>query len=84
MEQITAYFRAFDCGDIVALWGEPDGRGFISSYQHVGQHSDASPELIDELRSATKSEKAPLLAELRRIGYDVVDADKITGFFTSP
>lgn len=39
------------------------------SYQHLGQHSLASPELVRELRPATPAERAELLAELRSIGY---------------
>lgn len=72
---IVASFRVFEDGDVIALWDEPVGAGLISSYMHVGQHSGAKPELIRDLRPATAEEKAPLLAELQRIGYAVVDAD---------
>lgn len=67
---IRVHFRVFPDGDVIALWDEPaDHRGNISSYQHVGQHGAASPELITSLRPATEEEKADLRAELQRIGY---------------
>ncbi len=72
VEVIRPYFRVFPEGEVVAIWGEPDGRGFVQSYQHVGQHSDAHPVLLTELRQATPEESAPLRAELQRVGYVVL------------
>ena len=67
---IKVHFRFFPAGDVIALWDEPaDCQGNISSYQHVGQHGAASPELITSLRPATEDEKGDLRAELQRIGY---------------
>ena len=41
-----------------------------TSYQHIGQHSGADYGLcIRNSRPATRREAAPLLTELRRIGY---------------
>jgi len=41
-----------------------------TSYQHIGQHSAADYALcIRKSRPATRREAAPLLTELRRIGY---------------
>ena len=71
LELIRPVFRVFPEGEVIALWGDPDTRGFISSYQHVGQHGDAVPGLIKDLRQATEEECAPLKDELRRIGYQV-------------
>ena len=76
IEQIEVYFRVFDDGDVIALWDEPFGGGYISSYQHIGQHSGASPDLIVELRPATGPEKAPLMVELLSIGYSVIDLEQ--------
>jgi hypothetical protein len=41
-----------------------------TSYQHIGQHSAADYyHCIRNSRAATRREAAPLLIELRRIGY---------------
>lgn len=70
-EVIRPVFRVAPEGDVIALWGDPDKRGMVSSYQHVGQHSDASSSLLVDWRQATEEEAAPLKAELERIGYRV-------------
>ena len=74
-EQIKVYFRVFDEGDVIALW-EDEGGEWMQSYQHIGQHSEASRELISELRPATKEEKADLILELNSIGYTVNDLEQ--------
>ena len=68
---IAVYFRKFEDGDVIALWDDGEGFGWVSSYQHVGQHSCAGVELIIELAEATQHEYTPLLRELESIGYDV-------------
>lgn len=69
-EKTRVLFRAFPEGDIVALFPDMDaGSGYIGSYQHIGQHSGASIELIKELRRATKKEYEALKRELEGIGY---------------
>jgi N-acetyl-anhydromuramyl-L-alanine amidase AmpD len=68
---IAVHFRKFEDGDVLALWDDGEGFGWVSSYQHVGQHSYASAELIIELAEATEDEYATLLRELESIGYDV-------------
>lgn len=75
-EPIAVYFRVFESGEVIALWRDEPSPGMISSYMHVGQHSAASPELIQELRIASAEEKRALTAELELIGYDVTDADE--------
>lgn len=59
--------------DIIALFPAlaADNQGYYcESYQHVGQHGPADYKgCIKTTRPATKKEAAPLLAELRRIGY---------------
>jgi hypothetical protein len=65
-------FRAFPEGDVIALFPQDhqDRRaGMINSYQHLGQHGEASRRLIKELRRASPAEYAPLLTELESIGY---------------
>lgn len=60
--------------DVFALFPEiaSDSRGdFCSCYQRVGQHSAADYyHCIKQSRPATKKESAPLLKELRLIGYN--------------
>lgn len=70
-QPIAVHFRKFDDGDVLALWDDGEGFGWVSSYQHVGQHSYADAELIIELAEATQHEYTPLLRELESIGYDV-------------
>lgn len=75
--QVKVYFRVFPDGDVIALWeGSEQSPGMMSSYQHIGQHSDASRELVNTLRKATTGEKCHLLHELASIGYRVLDADE--------
>jgi len=63
-------FRKFPEGDIIALFPEKlEGYPYLTSYQHIGQHSDASEELLDELEAATPEEYKPLLEELKSLGY---------------
>ena len=75
--ETTVIFRRFKTApyDVIALFPlEPaDVLGhFCTSYQHVGQHGAASPELAHRgTRPASTSEPdvAALKAELERIGY---------------
>lgn len=68
-------FRAWRSdGNVIALFPELphdlSGR-FCTSYAHVGQHGAASyTHCIAITRPATPAEYAPLLKELRAIGYD--------------
>lgn len=73
-EPITkVVFRKFKEGDILALFPyEHEGRGTVSSYQHIGQHSSADYyHCIHATKPATPEEYAPLLAELTGIGYNL-------------
>ena len=65
-------FRIFEDGDVIALFINEvwDSKGNISSYQRIGQHGAASPELVDDLKRATPKEYGLLLKELETIGYD--------------
>ena len=67
---VDVHFRVFPEGDVIALFpNDRIGGGQINSYQRLGQHGGASPALLKDLRKATRAEYAPLLAELKRIGY---------------
>ena len=67
-------FRKWPDGEILALFpGEPHdaARGLCISYQHIGQHSGADyAGCMASTKRATAAEYAPLLKELRQIGYD--------------
>jgi hypothetical protein len=63
-------FRKFKEGDVIALFcgSAKDCRaGNVMSYQHAGQHDEASRQLGRNLRLATPEEYAPLLRELQAI-----------------
>lgn len=69
-------FRKLD-GDVVALFpGETShGGAMIQSYEHYGQHSDASVDLLTDWERATPDEYAPLLQELTGMGYELEVVD---------
>ena len=51
-----------------------EGRGpykMVTTYMHVGQHSDVAWDWAQSLRPASPEEFRPLLNELTSIGYDV-------------
>ena len=56
-------------GEVIAFFlDQPDGL-YVMSYERVGQHGNASyPH--PQTEAATPAEYAPLLTELRSIGYD--------------
>jgi hypothetical protein len=64
-------FKKFPQGDVIALMPEDDAdsQGNIMSYQRIGQHGAASPELLEDLEDATKQERAALKRELESLGY---------------
>lgn len=75
--RIDVCFRKFDNGDIIALFpNEPyDLEGNIMSYMHIGQHSGASPELVDELEPTNGTEHYKLWTELLTLGYVLNEVD---------
>jgi hypothetical protein len=84
-DTVKVVFRKFDNGDVIALFPEEEqGRGLITSYMEIGQHSDASKSLITDLEPASKEEYAELAAELKRIGYDIVIAESVNEAKLSP
>lgn len=66
MDDVTrVMFRRFADGAVIALFPDiAESRGCISSYMHVGQHAEASRDLIRELPEATPAEYAALKQEL--------------------
>jgi len=73
MNTINVYFRLIgNPYEIIALWIEPEQTGrMISSYMHIGQHSEADISLINDLLPASESQYKGLFNELERIGYNV-------------
>lgn len=71
-EPVNVSFRKFPAGDTIAfISGYHCNRGYVMSYQHVGQHGEADEDLQYELEPASPAEYADLLKELTNIGYDV-------------
>lgn len=64
-------FRKFRDGSVIALFPNIpwDNNGNIASYMHVGQHGGASPLIVADTKLAEKDEYAPLLRELKSLGY---------------
>jgi hypothetical protein len=70
-EETVVIFRKFKGGDVIALMPSiPDGMGLIQSYQRIGQHGSASPQLVQVTKLATEEEYAPLKKEMEEwYGY---------------
>jgi hypothetical protein len=74
-------FRTFHTGDTIALFPEipADHHGHhCQSYQTIGQHGAASPDLSHCTRPATTDEIRPLRTELERVGYAVHEVKRVT------
>lgn len=72
---MNVVFRKFKDGEVIALFCDTANDcnpGCVMSYMHVGQHSEASRNLGQNLRLASPEEYAPLLRELRAIYKPVV------------
>ena len=67
-------------GEIVAVFPHEDyNRFLVSCYAHIGQHSGCSLDYVRKGTSpATPEEYAPLLRELKSIGYDPIIRKKCT------
>lgn len=64
--------------DVVAfLLDVPANWGYVMSYAHVGQHSEASIIYARECKPANKSQYKDLKAELESIGYFVIPVRKL-------
>lgn len=68
MQRVT--FRKWKgSGSVIAFFPDQKYGQYIGSYEHIGQHGDAMyphPQTVPAL----PEEYAPLLAELKAIGYD--------------
>jgi len=74
-------YRTFHTGDVIALFPEipADRHGqHCMSYQTIGQHGAASPDLSHCTRAATTDEIRPLRAELERAGYVIHEVKRVT------
>lgn len=74
MKKDVVIFRKFPEGDIIVLFPdrvENKDKHYINSYQHVGQHGEASVELITDLEIPTNRETWDLRWELINLGYDI-------------
>ena len=75
-------FRKAPDGTIIAL--DPavvEGEGLILSYEHIGQHSPASVDLLTEWEKPNWAEVLPLYNELKSIGYTTEDLPQVFGDF---
>ena len=73
-EKTKAIFRKFKDGDILALFPYEINKfnGFVNSYMHLGQHSEADYSgCIQITKPATKEEYQDLFEELESIGYNL-------------
>ena len=71
--EVTALFRATKVGS--GKWQKElprysNGIRMLPCYAHVGQHAECG-EFLLKYRRATHEEYAPLLSEMRSVGYDV-------------
>tara|TARA_R110000822_G_scaffold80191_1_gene191205 strand:- start:2117 stop:2467 length:351 start_codon:yes stop_codon:yes gene_type:complete len=58
-------------GEVLALFPEvSEGTKYIGSYMHLGQHSAACKSRLKDKKASAK-QYAPLLDELKSIGYNV-------------
>jgi hypothetical protein len=65
-------FRTWkDSGDVIATLPDVEANpGRVMMYEHVGQHGEGDWVTVRQLtRPASRDEYAPLLCELRSIGY---------------
>lgn len=75
--KVKVIFRKFKNGEIIALFPEIVGRRYVSSYMHLGQHSDADySHVVQGTTLATPDEYMELKKELEKIGYIVVVGKK--------
>lgn len=64
-------FRTFKEGDVIALFPDERNRGLVLDYMHIGQHGESDYNAVVRMtKLSTYEEYAPLLQELKSIGYD--------------
>jgi hypothetical protein len=65
-------FKKFD-GQVSAFLLDLDANpGYVVSYAHIGQHSDASIEFFYDCEPAKESEYSDLKEELESMGYKLL------------
>lgn len=74
---ILRRWRKNNGGGVIALFPEmEEGNGRVNSYEHIGQHGEASywhvVNQTEPVRSVDEPGVADLLSELTRIGYEPV------------
>lgn len=70
MKTQNVVFRVFPEGDVIALFcnsAADCNPGNVMSYMHVGQHGEASRQLVRVTKLAHHEKYMPLLRELRNI-----------------
>ena len=75
-------FKLENGGDVLAVMPyEPGGNNprTCTVYAHIGQHSAAAWGYVAGLKNATPEQYAPVLAELRSIGYDPAVLKRLPG-----
>lgn len=82
MDKLPVIFRADRSGpakgEVTAVFPTlPAGRGEMTCYAHVGQHSGCSPSWYRTTRPAKPHEYVDLLLELRRIYSRADDPDAV-------
>jgi hypothetical protein len=69
MTQRVIFRKWRGSGDVIAFFPDQVDGPYIGSYEHIGQHGNASyPH--PQTERAKPEEYADLLAELKAIGYD--------------
>jgi len=80
-EKTKVIFRMFGDGQVIALFPEvaTDKLGYYcQSYMQVGQHSAASPRLVDKTKPAKQEDYQHLFDELTGLEYNLKVVKKFT------
>ena len=73
MDKVKVIFRKDKEGNVIAFLPELRvNHGYITSYMHIGQHSEASYQFYTETKKADESEYNSLLNELKSIYDDCI------------
>ena len=73
MDKVKVIFRKDKEGNVIAFLPELRvNHGYITSYMHIGQHSEASYQFYTGTKKADESEYNSLLNELKSIYDDCI------------
>jgi len=67
--QTIVIFRKYEDGQIIALFPNIKEDGFILSYMGIGQHGNASIDLISDLDQCNSEETSQGIKMLHDVGY---------------